>query len=501
MSDALEPYVRRNANDLIRAADWNDIQIRTRQDIQTHVHTGGAQGAKLTGDAIDPSAVLTVQNATVSGKLTVHAREVLAEIDGILARIKTLETNAVARGPAGEVVLAEKELRLRGSADGNHVLRWAGAQAFGNLTVDGPALYGFSGGILGTTSGQPRVALAWDSNGRIGMGTPVSTNQLDISNGTRTDTHGTQMALYVSANSSPAAGGVEFRHLNGSQGIGFGYNTIYATGSTANQDLTLQPRGTGSLTVTSGMRLGNSDIYFSRTDHSHTGIGNTQGWAAIENSSAHNALMILGRSQTNPLRRVVKLWDMLEINGGSNDANNPPFKVNHSNGQANITIGHQQGPYVGDAIYGLPNLWLNARDKVFIKQGYEARGMDIAERFPATEPLHAGDVVVFDPAHKAITACDREADRRAVGIVSEAPAFIMGTLVQEEPAVALCGRVPCKVDADFAPIAPGDLLTTSPTRGHARKADPARSVGAIIGKALEPLDSGRGEILVFVAMQ
>ncbi|HJS85703.1 MAG TPA: hypothetical protein VJ779_09595, partial [Acetobacteraceae bacterium] len=70
------------------------------------------------------------------------------------------------------------------------------------------------------------------------------------------------------------------------------------------------------------------------------------------------------------------------------------------------------------------------------------------------------------------------------------------------PPVALCGRVPCKVDADIAPIAPGDLLTTSPTRGHAQKAaDPSQAVGAIIGKALEARDSGRGEILVFVSIQ
>ena len=38
--------------------------------------------------------------------------------------------------------------------------------------------------------------------------------------------------------------GVEFRHSNGSQGIGFGFNTIYATGSTENQPLYLKARGT-----------------------------------------------------------------------------------------------------------------------------------------------------------------------------------------------------------------------------------------------------------------
>src|SRR6185436_10145973 len=43
--------------------------------------------------------------------------------------------------------------------------------------------------------------------------------------------------------------GVEFRHSNGTQGIGFGYNTIYATGGNANQDLGLKPRGNGRVNI------------------------------------------------------------------------------------------------------------------------------------------------------------------------------------------------------------------------------------------------------------
>jgi hypothetical protein len=60
----------------------------------------------------------------------------------------------------------------------------------------------------------------------------------------------------------------------------------------------------------------------------------------------------------------------------------------------------------------------------------------------------------------------------------------------------------CKVDADLAPIEVGDLLTTSPTRGHAQKAtDRARAHGAVIGKAMAPLTSGRGVVPVLVGLQ
>ena len=60
----------------------------------------------------------------------------------------------------------------------------------------------------------------------------------------------------------------------------------------------------------------------------------------------------------------------------------------------------------------------------------------------------------------------------------------------------------CKIDADIAPIEVGDLLTTSPTRGHAQKVlDPAKATGAIIGKALGALKKGKGKIPVLVTLQ
>jgi hypothetical protein len=60
----------------------------------------------------------------------------------------------------------------------------------------------------------------------------------------------------------------------------------------------------------------------------------------------------------------------------------------------------------------------------------------------------------------------------------------------------------CKVDADIAPIKIGDLLTTSPTKGHAQKAlDPGKATGAIIGKALGSLKKGKGKIPVLVTLQ
>jgi len=70
----------------------------------------------------------------------------------------------------------------------------------------------------------------------------------------------------------------------------------------------------GSLSVLGDIRAGNSDIYFTKVDHYHSGIGNTPGHAAIENAANYGALMILGRAGTSN-GRYVRLWDYLQVNG------------------------------------------------------------------------------------------------------------------------------------------------------------------------------------------
>jgi len=69
--------------------------------------------------------------------------------------------------------------------------------------------------------------------------------------------------------------------------------------------------------------------------------------------------------------------------------------------------------------------------------------------------------------------------------------------------VSLAGRVYCNVDAAYGAVSPGDLLTTSPTPGHAMVAkDPLQAQGAILGKAMSKLAEGeKGQILVLVTLQ
>ena len=96
-------------------------------------------------------------------------------------------------------------------------------------------------------------------------------------------------------------------------------------------------------------------------------------------------------------------------------------------------------------------------------------------------------------------------DRRVAGIVAGAGSLRPAVILDRRPSqhtrapIALSGKVFCLVDADLGSIKAGDLLTTSPTNGHAmRVVDPSRAQGALVGKAMQPLTAGRGLIPVLV---
>jgi hypothetical protein len=136
-------------------------------------------------------------------------------------------------------------------------------------------------------------------------------------------------------------------------------------------------------------------------------------------------------------------------------------------------------------------------------------GADCAEQFDSVgdRTLEPGTVVVIDLDGSLRESCDAY-DRKAAGIVSGAGEYRPGIVLDRRESdsgrivIALIGKVYCKVDAGYAPIELGDLLTTSPTPGHAMKAsDPGRAFGAVVGKALRPLPGGRGLVPVLVALQ
>lgn len=135
-------------------------------------------------------------------------------------------------------------------------------------------------------------------------------------------------------------------------------------------------------------------------------------------------------------------------------------------------------------------------------------GADCAEQFDVVDEgsIEPGEVVVID--QEGALRQSRDAyDTRVAGVVSGAgtyrPAIILDKQARSENrlSISLVGKAFCKVDGRYSPIAVGDLLTTSPTPGHAMKAtDSRRAFGAVIGKALRPWREGSGLIPILIAL-
>ena len=123
-----------------------------------------------------------------------------------------------------------------------------------------------------------------------------------------------------------------------------------------------------------------------------------------------------------------------------------------------------------------------------------AKYADLAEKYETDEEIEAGSVVIFG-GEKEITECDSECDHRVAGVISTDPAYMMNS-EGEGQYLALTGRVPCKVTG---PVAKGDLLVTSATKGHATVDNNAQP-GRIIGKAVGSSEGGEAVIEVLVNM-
>lgn len=159
-----------------------------------------------------------------------------------------LQVNA-ATNSGGSAQLSAPEAVLRLVRDGISGQTWSNVAEFSLSRYEQVGTYARTRLDIGLSHGATSDAtaiLSVRSDGNIGIGTATPVARLDIQAQTRTDTHPSGInGLYVTGTFGPDSQGVEFRHTNGTQGIGFGYNTIYATGTNANQDLNLKPRGTG----------------------------------------------------------------------------------------------------------------------------------------------------------------------------------------------------------------------------------------------------------------
>jgi hypothetical protein len=151
----------------------------------------------------------------------------------------------------------------------------------------------------------------------------------------------------------------------------------------------------------------------------------------------------------------------------------------------------------------------NVTGNIIASGSIAAKYQDVAEWVPSSEQLSPGTVVVLDSTKSnQVTSSTSSYDTRVAGVVSEQPGIALGEKSENNVLVATTGRVRVKVDATKSPIHIGDLLVTSDIPGVAMKSEPLNLGGAqihrpgtLIGKALEPLEKGKGEILVLLSLQ
>lgn len=139
----------------------------------------------------------------------------------------------------------------------------------------------------------------------------------------------------------------------------------------------------------------------------------------------------------------------------------------------------------------------------------KAHYQDLAEWVPSGDDLTPGTVVVLHPERpNEVMSSAKAYDTAVAGVVSAQPGIILGEEGIGKEQIATTGRVKVRVDARRTPVRIGDLLVTSDVPGTAMKSQPMEigghelhRPGTIVGKALEPLDGGVGEILVLLSLQ
>jgi hypothetical protein len=117
-----------------------------------------------------------------------------------------------------------------------------------------------------------------------------------------------------------------------------------------------------------------------------------------------------------------------------------------------------------------------------------AQYADLAEMYAADAGYAPGTLLDFGGNHE-VTATTTSHSTAVAGIVSTNPSYLMNATLTSDHvvAVALVGRVPCRVVGTFIK---GDRLVASDIEGVATVLDMAKyEPGCIIGKALESYDS------------
>ena len=242
--------------------------------------------------------------------------------------------------------------------------------------------------------------------------------------------------------------------------------------------------------------------------------------AATGNTDIDGTLVVEGQTTINDSLLINAANEVFRIRNGSDTVNRFIVDTDNGNTTINGTLTVNGNTTIGNATSD--NLTINARlasnldadadntynigssgrrfntmyAYVFNGTATIAQYADLAENYLGDNRYDPGTVLVFGGQNE-VTVTDKKSDHRVAGVVSTNPAHLMnGDLFGEfVNAVALQGRVPCKV---IGKVQKGDLLVTSSMHGYAM-VDNDAGPGRILGKAMENKDdTGKGIIEIAV---
>jgi hypothetical protein len=275
-------------------------------------------------------------------------------------------------------------------------------------------------------------------------------------------------------------------------------------GSVSGANLTGLTAGNLSGTIPSGV-LGNSTLYIGTTaialNRGSSGISltgtNIDGLSGKASTLAQGGGTGTGMTFNWSGQSGQPTWLWGSNDGANHYVYNPSnFSVNYA---TSAGYAASAGAVAWSSVSGKPSLVYNDGGTYNINitgTANTAKYADLAENYLPDTEYDIGTVLIFGGDNE-VTTTDVESDVSVAGVVSEKPAYLMNSDLEGGVAIALRGRVPCKV---IGPVAKGDLMVTAATPGFACSIGRDRSqANSVFAKSLVT-DLSEGEKVIEVVI-